>query len=71
MLEAMSSAILLVAGGWAWLIAFGKVRLSRDPDRVAAFRRKYGVALSVVGIILMTIGLIRMTMFILSGADSP
>lgn len=71
MLEAMSNAILLVVGGWAWLIAFGKVRLSRDPDQVAAFRRKYGVALSVLGIMLITIGLIRMTIFVLSGADNP
>ena len=71
MLEAMSGAGLLVAGIWAWLLAFGKVRFSRDPEQVMMFRRKYGVALSVLGIMLITIGLIRLILFVLAGAEGP
>ncbi len=66
MWEAMEGAILLVGGGWLWLIAFGRVRLSRDPERVMAFRRKYGVVLSVVGVLVMATGLYQLIQFVLS-----
>ncbi|MCH8551495.1 MAG: hypothetical protein LAT62_06140 [Natronospirillum sp.] len=71
MLEAMSGALLLVAGGWAWLLAFGKVKFSRDPERVLEFRRKYGVTLSILGILLMMFGFMRLLFFVLAGAEGP
>lgn len=62
----MDGALLLVGGGWLWLLAFGRIRLSRDPERVMAFRRKYGVVLSVVGLLVMAAGLYQLVDFVLS-----
>ena len=69
MFQAMDGAVLLVAGGWLFLLAFGKIKLSRDPDRALYLRQKYGAVLSVLSVILMGIGLARLTLFVLAGAD--
>lgn len=67
---ALDGAILLVAGGWTWLLAFGKVRFTKDPERMLSFRRRYGVTLSILGILLMLFGLVRLALFVLAGAES-
>lgn len=71
MLQGMDGAVLLVAGGWVWLVAFGKIRLRRDDETIKAFRRKYGLTLSILGVLLMALGLFRLALFILAGVDQP
>lgn len=69
MWQAMDGAILLVCGGWLFLVAFGKLKMSRDAERAFVLRQKYGAALSVLSVVLMGIGLARLTLFVLAGAD--
>lgn len=69
MLQAMDGAILLVAGGWLFLLAFGWIKLSRDAERAFYLRQKYGAVLSVLSVILIGIGLARLTLFVLAGAE--